>query len=150
MIFSRPNWSYLPCVLLSLIAAAVFYAHYGISFGMIVLHGVAVLLGMFVLDAISFIYRLTSFWTSSIVQVRNSNPSFKIMVRPLSAFGGKLRLFLLTIFPALFITGVPSSLLTRALAPFWLAACGIAAGILWAYVGVIWTVGSRRYGKFVT
>lgn len=150
MIFSRPNWSFLPCVLLSAAAAAVYYWTYGVGAGFIALHLAGVVCGVFVLNAISFIYRLTSFWTASIVQVRNSNPSFKIMVRPLGAFSGKLRLFLLTVFPALFITGVPAELLTGARAPLWLAAGVAAAGLLWAYVNLMWTVGVRRYGKLAT
>lgn len=147
MVFSRPNWSFLPCVVVSAAAAAAYYVVYGVEARYIALHLAAVLCGVLVLDAISFIYRLSSFWTASIIQVRNSNPSFKIMVRPLAAFNGKLRIFLLTIFPALFITGVPADLLSGSLAPLWLGAGVLAAGLLWAYVSLMWSAGVKRYGR---
>lgn len=147
LIFCRPNLSYLPCVFLSLTAAAAFYLHYHVGPWRIILHLAAVLCGVFVLNAISFIYRLTSFWTSSIVRVRNSNPSFKIMVRPLGAFEGKLKIFLMTLFPALYITAVPAGLLSPEMKPLWLAAGALGAGLLWFYVHLIWTAGVRRYGR---
>ncbi len=150
MVFSRPNWSFLPCVMISATATAFYYHYYGVAPRVIALHMAAVVCGVFVLDAISFIYRLSAFWTASIIQVRNSNPSFKIMVRPLAAFNGKLRIFLLTVFPALFITGVPADLLSGTLAPLWLAAGTVATGLLWVYVHLIWTAGVKRYGRLVT
>jgi ABC-2 type transport system permease protein len=145
--FCRPNLSYVPCVVLASAAAGAYYVHYHIGFWRIGLHLAAVLCGVFVLDAISFIYRLTSFWTTSIVRVRNSNPSFKIMVRPLGAFQGKLTILLLTLFPALYITAVPASLLSPEARPYWLAAGFLAAGLLWLYAHRVWTVGVRRYAR---
>jgi ABC-2 type transport system permease protein len=101
--------------------------------------------GIAVLNAISFIYRLSAFWTAAIVQVRNSNPSFKIMVRPFESFQGKIRFFLLTIFPALFITGIPSEILNGSLSAAWFF--GSIFAVLWLYglLIVIWGCGVRRY-----
>jgi ABC-2 type transport system permease protein len=106
----------------------------------------AATLGVIVLNLISFIYRLSSFWTAAIVQIRNSNPSFKIMVRPLDAFGGPLKLILMTVFPALFITGVPAQILTGQLNSLWLF--GAMAASLWLAIVLVWLwkYGLRRYG----
>lgn len=147
LVFSRPSWSYLPCAAISLAVAGAYYLHFGIGPGAAALHLAAVFCGIFVLNAISFMYRLTAFWTSSIIQVRYSNPSFKIMVRPLSAFSGSTKLFLMTIFPALFITGVPADVLSGATGPMGLCAGAGACLLLWSYVAIIWKIGIQRYGR---
>jgi ABC-2 type transport system permease protein len=147
LVFARPNWSYLPCALISAAVAGCYYLHFHVGGIQIALHLAGVFFGIFVLNAISFIYRLTAFWTSSIIQVRYSNPSFKIMVRPLSAFSGMTKLFLLTVFPALFITGVPSDVLSGAVRPAGVLAGAAACLLLWSYAALLWKAGIKRYGR---
>lgn len=137
--------SHLPGLLLSLACWVAYLFAFAVPPGAAVLHAAAMLAGTAILTGISFIYRLSTFWTASIVAVRNSNPSYKIMVRPLAAFSGPLRVALLTAFPALFITGVPAEILTGRRAPFWLGLGVLAAIFVWCLAGGLWKLGVRRY-----
>jgi ABC-2 type transport system permease protein len=143
----RPNLIYLPIFVLFVIIQAVYYAMVRPDPQVIVIHLVAVTCGIFVLSGISFVYRLTAFWTDSIVRVRHSNPSFKILIRPASAFQGALRLVLMTIFPALFITGVPYELLVQEQPGTVVLLSILAALTVWGYVLLIWRIGVRRYAR---
>lgn len=143
---SRPNLAFAPCCALSLGFFAVYLTKVQPSFTVVITFLLASMMGVIILNLISFIYRLSSFWTAAIVQIRNSNPSFKIMVRPLEAFSGKLRFCLMTLFPALFITGVPSKILTDDFGKLWLlygfgATLWLSVVLLW-----LWRMGLRRYG----
>lgn len=143
--FAKPNLAFLPCLALSVLGAACYFYFFDASIFQIVIWIFSCILGIAVLNAISFIYRLSAFWTAAIVQVRNSNPSFKIMVRPFEAFHGKIRFVLLTIFPALFITGIPSEILNGTLPVLWFF--GSIFAVLWLYglLFLVWNYGVRRY-----
>lgn len=141
----RPNLCFIPCLLLSIFGFCFYVGFYEVSFLDIFTYLFLVFIGVLILNFISFIYRLSSFWTSSIVQIRHSNPSFKIMVRPIEAFHGPLRLFLMTIFPALFITGIPSLALSGKISWVWMS--GACLAVLWLSLLLywIWGRGLRRY-----
>lgn len=145
----RPNPIYFPILGLFVVAQVFYYAYGDFSPRFVVAHVVTVLCGALVLSGITFIYRLTSFWTDSIVRVKHSNPSFKILIRPASAFQGKLRFILLTLFPALFITGIPYELLMGERSLVWILLCTLAMTVVWGYVLLLWRFGVQRYGKRV-
>lgn len=146
LMFMRPNLHFLPCFVLSVAAFIVYVVMADVSFLTIGVFLLAALFGILTLNLISFLYRFTSFWTASIVQIRNANPSFKIMVRPLDAFYGPLRMILLTLFPALFITGVPAKMLAGEYSAYWLLWGSVAVCWLWLLVCLMWKRGLRRYG----
>ena len=98
-----------------------------------------------ILNGISFLYRLTVFWTAAIVAVRHSNPSFKVMVRPGDSFQGPVRLFLYTALPALFITAVPSEIFWQTKAAGWLVLSAVVCVVVWTTVALMWRAGVRRY-----
>lgn len=139
------NVSHLPGLVISLASWGAYLVAFDVPPAAAVVHGAAMVAGAAILSGISFIYRLSTFWTAAIVAVRSSNPSYKIMVRPLAAFRGPLRVVLLTAFPALFITGVPAEILTGARAPGWLALSVLAAIFVWCLAAVLWRRGVRRY-----
>lgn len=141
----HPNLGHAAGMLISIIALIMYYIHFNISAAFIIVHLLAMILGAATLSGISFLFRISCFWTKSIVAIRNSNPSFKIMVRPFQSFNGGLKMFLLFAFPALFITGVPTELLTGGLPVYWLGIALIANIVLWSVVVMLWTIGVKRY-----
>jgi ABC-2 type transport system permease protein len=147
LVFFKPNFNFLPMAALSLVLMSAYHLYHQTALSLILLHSISIVIGIFILNAISFIYRLSAFWTRSIVDIRNSNPSFKIIVRPFDSFSGMAKLFLLTVFPALFITGVPSKILKSNFAFVWLFGSIGAATLLWLYVAILWQHGLKRYGK---
>ncbi|WP_161998264.1 ABC-2 family transporter protein [Silvanigrella paludirubra] len=144
-IFFKPNLGYFPGFILSIIFLISYYYYFNINLFQIFIHILSMLTGVFILNAISFIYRISCFWTNCLVMIKNSNPSFKIMVRPLESFEGKLRLFLLFVFPALFITGVPSSILYNDIMKYWLLIGFIMNIWIWILVYFLWKKGVKRY-----
>lgn len=140
-----PNWTYFPCAVLSVVAFFVLHFYAGSSAGVIVLHFLSCLIGVVVMNGISYLFRLTSFWSAGVTVLRNANPSYKIMVRPYDAFDTKVRLFLLTAFPALFITGVPSQIASGQFGFEWLAAGIMMSAVLWLFVAYVWRKGVVRY-----
>jgi len=150
LLFSRPSFSYLPCLVWSVCALVAYHITAGTDFYIVVVHFIATLSGIFVLTGISYLHRLTVFWTDSIVNIRNSNPSFKILVRPPASFRGPVRFALMTIFPALFITGVPFEILSGSRSSVWMVGVLAAALLLWLYVGRVWKIGVKRYARYAT
>lgn len=145
LVFSHVNFTHIIGVVISIVALMWYYMSFSIDIVTVIFHLLSILIGVFVLNGISFLYRLTSFWTSAIVSVRNSNPSFKVMVRPLEAFQGKIRFFLLTFFPALFITGVPAEILVGRLGPVWFFYAALVLVFIWSSVLWVWQSGIKRY-----
>ena len=137
--------SHILGVLLSAVCLVVYYVNFAVPLPVIAAHLAAIFVGIFVLNGISFLYRLTTFWSNAIVSIRSSNPSFKVMIRPMDSFGGGFRLALLTIFPALFITGVPAKIAVEELPSAWLLLAIAAALGLWLAATLVWRVGVRRY-----
>lgn len=144
-IFFRPNVGYLSGCLLSVVFLASYYCYFSTPIVDICFHIFSMILGIFILNGISFIYRISCFWTNSIVMVKNSNPSFKIMVRPLNSFEGNLKLFLLFIFPALFITGVPAAMLNDEIMKHWILFAFLMNMWIWFLVFYLWNSGIKRY-----
>lgn len=144
-IFLYPNFGHLGGVFISSIMLLSYYIYFKISIILIIIHIMAMILGIGILNGISFIYRISCFWTKSIVSIKNSNPSFKIMVRPLDAFTGKLRFFLIFCFPALFITGIPSQIIAGTSCIYWIFGCFLANIWVWIIVFLLWNMGVKRY-----
>lgn len=145
--FLSPNFNFLPIAVLSWVIFIVYGLSAHVPWDVQVVSFLASLLGVFILNSISFLFRLTSFWTRSIIQVRNANPSFKIMVRPYDSFSGAIRLVFLTAFPALFLTGVPAQILAGKFGPLWLLGAAAAAASSWFYVEKMWSIGVRTYAR---
>lgn len=145
--FLSPNFNFLPLAVLSWVIFIVYGVTAHVPWNVQVVSFLASLLGVFTLNSISFLFRLTSFWTRSIIQVRNANPSFKIMVRPYDSFSGAIRLVFLTAFPALFLTGVPAQILAGKFGPIWLLGAAAAAVASWFYVEKMWFIGVRTYAR---
>lgn len=144
-VFFRPNLGYFSGCIISLILLISYYFYFSILVIDIFYHIISMIIGIFILNGISFIYRLSCFWTNSIVLIKNSNPSFKIMVRPLNSFQGKLKFFLLFIFPALFITGIPASIVNNEIMKYWII-IGFFMNIwIWFLVYTLWLFGVKRY-----
>jgi ABC-2 type transport system permease protein len=146
-VVDQPNWAFAPAFVVSIIFGIIILPGLNLSATQLVIYLLSVVFGISILNAISFLFRLTPFWTTSIIQVRNANPSFKILVRPFDSFQGKIKLVLLTIFPALFITGVPSEILAGSKGWIWLLYALFAVLLLSTYVYAMWNFGVRRYGR---
>jgi ABC-2 type transport system permease protein len=145
--FLSPNFNFLPIAILSWVIFIVYGVTAHVPWDVQVVSFLASLIGVFILNSISFLFRLTSFWTRSIIQVRNANPSFKIMVRPYDSFSGAIRLVLLTVFPALFLTGVPAQILAGKFGFVWVFGAVAAAAASWFYVEKMWSAGVRSYAR---
>jgi ABC-2 type transport system permease protein len=145
--FSSPGVSFLPSLLISIVLLAVFYIHYHVPAIYILIHLASCIAGALILNGISFIHKMSVFWTNTVVNIKNSNPSFKIIVRPPQAFGYKLRFFLMFIFPALSIVGVPFEILSGSKSLMWFVFSLCATLMIWIYVFFMWKKGVTRYGK---
>lgn len=148
LLWISPNWTYLPCVVLSLIAFV--WLHTNSTLALAATHLAACIIGLLIMNGISFLFRMTTFWSSGVTLIRHANPSYKIMVRPFDAFETKMRIFLLTLFPALFITGVPAQIADGRLDNRWLVAGLLASVALWAVVCMVWRLGVSRYSRVST
>lgn len=146
LVWGYPNWSHLPATLVSIVFLVWYYLANDIATATIMIHLIAIALGIAIMNGISFLYRLSTFWTRAITQIRHSNPSYKIIIRPYAAFHGPIKFTLLTIFPALLITALPAELLTNGLPPAWLLYCAFMTVMVWAAVRWMWQQGLRRYG----
>ncbi|RZK69631.1 MAG: hypothetical protein EOO85_22175 [Pedobacter sp.] len=145
LLFHNIDLTCLPLATISLIALAWYHLIISASLLSFLVHSLAIFNGLGILVGISYIYRLSTFWTLGIVSVRYSNPAFKIMVRPWEAFHGNLKVILLTVFPALFITAIPAAL-TLGSVNSWFIFYGLMANVLvWAIVAHMWTRGLLRY-----
>ncbi|WP_287439614.1 ABC-2 family transporter protein [Reinekea sp.] len=131
---------------------AFFFIHWltHSSLWLITVHLLLIVQGTIVLAAITWIYRCSTFWSNALVNVRNSNPCFKVLIRPLESFSGVVRLIFLFIIPCLFITGVPAFLVAKSfLWPWFLAQSMVTIFLVWL-ANWIFILGTQRYGRVVT
>ncbi|RYE59497.1 MAG: hypothetical protein EOP48_00715 [Sphingobacteriales bacterium] len=135
----------LPLALLSISGFIWYHLFVSQNILLLFIHTLALVNGIGILVGISYMYRLTTFWTLGLVSVRYSNPAFKIMVRPWDSFKGNLRIVLLTIFPALFITAIPTAITLGVLKAWFLIYGTIANALVWTAVFSLWNRGLRRY-----
>lgn len=150
LVWVSPNWTYFPCVVLSLLAFFAYHIWQNSSLGLIAMHFAASMIGVFIMNGISFLFRMTGFWSLAFARIRHANPSYKIMVRPYNAFDPMVRLALLVVFPALFITGVPAEIASGRFGLIWLLAAIGALALLWIQVWFMWRKGLGRYGRLVS
>jgi ABC-type uncharacterized transport system permease subunit len=145
LVFMTPNMTYLPCAIISLVCFICYHFYYSTDILTVALHFFACIVGVFVMNGISFVFRSSIFWSQAFARLRNANPSYKILVRPFDSFEGAIKVFLLTLFPALFITGVPAELGTGQKEWIWLVGAIGACAFNWWIVVQLWTLGLRRY-----
>jgi ABC-2 type transport system permease protein len=116
----------------------------------ILLHLILILQGSVVLASISWLYRCTVFWSNTLVNVRNSNPSFKVLIRPFESFQGAARIFFMVIIPCLFITGVPAYIVGSHIDYLLIFCQTLVTFSLILICNWVFNIGIKRYARVVT
>ncbi|MCC8375484.1 ABC-2 family transporter protein, partial [Photorhabdus bodei] len=141
---------------LSLVLFFTVHIYFGTNILLVFLHFIMVLEGVLILTSITWIIRTTIFWTTSLVSIKNSNPCFKVLVRPEQSFHGVVRFILMFILPCLFITGVPASVVSGIMSMKWffiqtlVTLILILILILIFIAKLVFDIGVKRYSKYIT
>ncbi len=139
--------------LLSFLSLALFFTvhiYLGTNILLVFLHFIMALEGVLILTSITWIIRTTIFWTNSLVSIKNSNPCFKVLVRPEQSFHGVVRFILMFILPCLFITGVPASVASGIMSMKWFFIQTLVTLILIFIAKLVFDIGVKRYSKYIT
>ncbi|MEQ2015669.1 ABC-2 family transporter protein [Photorhabdus bodei] len=139
---------------LSLVLFFTVHIYFGTNILLVFLHFIMVLEGVLILTSITWIIRTTIFWTTSLVSIKNSNPCFKVLVRPEQSFHGVVRFILMFILPCLFITGVPASVVSGIMSMKWFFIQTLVTLILILILifiaKLVFDIGVKRYSKYIT
>ncbi|MDC9605283.1 ABC-2 family transporter protein [Xenorhabdus griffiniae] len=135
---------------LSLVLFFIVHIYLGTAVLLVFLHLIMSFEGVLILTSITWIIRSTIFWTASLVSIKNSNPCFKVLVRPEQSFHGAVRFVLMFILPCLFITGIPASVAGGVMSIKWFFIQSLVTLVLIFIAKFVFDIGIKRYSKYIT
>lgn len=115
-----------------------------------ILHLLLVVQGTFILCLFTWILRMTIFWSNALVHIKLANPAYKVLVRPEQSFDGIIRFIFTFVFPFLFITGIPTSIVMGAIVKIWFFWQSIMLVVMILFSKFLYIKGLKRYAKFIT
>lgn len=144
------SFQHIFLTIISLTCLTVVHFYYSTGLVNYFLHLIVVVQGVTILCVFTWTLRMSIFWSNALVHIKLANPAYKVLVRPEQSFDGIIRFIFTFVFPFLFITGIPTSIVVKDIGKTWVLGQSIMLVAMTFFSVFIYRKGLKRYAKFIT